>query len=424
MDSFKLYLPSNASTQLYPSNSPSDYRTRLNQPIDVNGNWEVGLESIFYSSNFHEETEKAQIDFKAKIETSKTVNSIYPYEMVTGSTWKGIGEVTPKTFESNPKKVQSVLDSINSINDLILNPRKEKVFGRVFGFTLNDDKSVKYTSYDHGFTLKISSNLAEALGFGTRMVFSDSVSIKATSKKPKDMTLAKDDYKMTYFNTKVLQKKDRIVIKPVNEKFDGTEKTFLDLWATTVQKKYNISTSFHDNLIVLHNYDSNIVVTFSKDFQTTFGHEWNIFDKHKHQPINGHTMKEGLASQVWYIDVYSKLFDLTSSVSYYNVSMDIYPWRYKTHKKLYAHINQTVSTHLKEMLKDKYDTSKHSFTLSLHHDTRCQLHLGDGLNVSFSKNLSYLLGFPKNVIAENELTSVREVTTLIGHRQQLFCYQT
>ena len=95
MDSFKVYLPSNACTQLYPNNSPSDYRTRLDQPINVDGDWEVGLESVFYLPNFQNEGEKARIDF-VNVVTSRTVNSIYPYELTTGSDSRGIGEVMPK----------------------------------------------------------------------------------------------------------------------------------------------------------------------------------------------------------------------------------------------------------------------------------------------------------------------------------------
>lgn len=181
MDSFKVYLPSNASTQLYPSNSPSDYRTRLDQPINVDGDWEVGIESVFYSPNFQNEGEKARIDF-VNVVTSITVNSIYPYELITGSISRGIGAVMPKhAFESNGENLWSVLKTINSINDLILNPSKKKTFGEVFDFhlvTTDKVRHIVYTSYDRGFTLEITPKLASYMGFGKRTTFSGPVSVK------------------------------------------------------------------------------------------------------------------------------------------------------------------------------------------------------------------------------------------------------
>jgi len=58
--------------------------------------------------------------------------------------------------------------------------------------------------------------------------------------------------------------------------------------------------------------------------------------------------------------------------------------------------------------------------LSLQNDNQCQLTLGKWLDVSFSKNLSYLLGFPENIIIAKELSSMREVTALTNSKQQLF----
>ena len=45
---FYLTLPSNASLDVYPNNTLSDYTTRLFNPIQLTGNWEVGLSEIQY----------------------------------------------------------------------------------------------------------------------------------------------------------------------------------------------------------------------------------------------------------------------------------------------------------------------------------------------------------------------------------------
>ena len=62
MESFKVYLPSNACYLLYPKNSSSDFKTRLDRPIELDGEYEVGVEGIYYSSQIElRRDEKAQI---------------------------------------------------------------------------------------------------------------------------------------------------------------------------------------------------------------------------------------------------------------------------------------------------------------------------------------------------------------------------
>ena len=50
---FYLMLPSNASLSTFPDNKTTNYRVKLPQPIDLNGNWEVGLYSITYPRTWY-----------------------------------------------------------------------------------------------------------------------------------------------------------------------------------------------------------------------------------------------------------------------------------------------------------------------------------------------------------------------------------
>ena len=45
---FYLALPSNASLDVFPDNKTTEYRVKLPQPFELDGNWEVGLYSISY----------------------------------------------------------------------------------------------------------------------------------------------------------------------------------------------------------------------------------------------------------------------------------------------------------------------------------------------------------------------------------------
>ena len=50
---FYLTLPSNASLDVFSDNKTTEYRVKLPQPIDLDGNWEVGLYSFFYSNTWY-----------------------------------------------------------------------------------------------------------------------------------------------------------------------------------------------------------------------------------------------------------------------------------------------------------------------------------------------------------------------------------
>ena len=50
---FYLTLPSNASLDVFPDNKTTEYRVKLPQPIELDGNWEVGLYSISYPHTWY-----------------------------------------------------------------------------------------------------------------------------------------------------------------------------------------------------------------------------------------------------------------------------------------------------------------------------------------------------------------------------------
>lgn len=50
MESFYIYLPSNSSADIYPDNTLSTYSTALRRPLQLRGDWEVGLAEISHPS--------------------------------------------------------------------------------------------------------------------------------------------------------------------------------------------------------------------------------------------------------------------------------------------------------------------------------------------------------------------------------------
>ena len=51
MDAFKVYLPSNACPTLFPDNTATNYRTRFDKPIALDGAWEVGVGSTVFPNH-------------------------------------------------------------------------------------------------------------------------------------------------------------------------------------------------------------------------------------------------------------------------------------------------------------------------------------------------------------------------------------
>ena len=52
MTHFYLTLPSNASMKIYPNNTVAKYITKLASNIELDGEWEVALTEIMYTSKW------------------------------------------------------------------------------------------------------------------------------------------------------------------------------------------------------------------------------------------------------------------------------------------------------------------------------------------------------------------------------------
>jgi len=53
MSHFYIVLPSNSSTNYFPDNTTTHFKTKLSQPISLNGDWEVGLSGIDFPHDWY-----------------------------------------------------------------------------------------------------------------------------------------------------------------------------------------------------------------------------------------------------------------------------------------------------------------------------------------------------------------------------------
>jgi hypothetical protein len=120
MDQFNVYLPSNACATIYPNNTSTNYKTRFGRNIQLDGEWEVGVESIFYASQFEDTQRRAQIHCSIALD-QQLVND--KFQLTPEGKWKGFDGIMPgefDEFEEDPNKTDHVLNTIAMLNKQIV----------------------------------------------------------------------------------------------------------------------------------------------------------------------------------------------------------------------------------------------------------------------------------------------------------------
>ena len=149
MESFKIYLPSNACYSIYPNNSSSDYKTRLDVPIALQGEYEVGVESIFYSSNL-----KLKGNQKAQVYCTVTT--------AHGNVFEYTADVRPWQFDKIEKAMKHINEKVtNSLRTNLGWKYEESLHNFVLSHNSNGYSKLSLGSE---LTVRLSNNLYKLLG--------------------------------------------------------------------------------------------------------------------------------------------------------------------------------------------------------------------------------------------------------------------
>ena len=439
MESFKVYLPSNASHQLFPDNTPSKYRTRFDKPIDLNGEWEVGVESISYSSFINDEGERANVDLRVEAKHKVLLNNIHPYEFILtkDDKWKGFEGIRPTIFETDSTKLDEILYSLNAMNDDITKSGKQhknvvdfasnRFIGLykyhldcLFHFGLNEKKQVVYLCNEPGFSLTITARMADVLGFGYTVVFSGVHPVTASHKRISgdDEKLTRENYHLRYLSSSVQVRRERIIFKDRKQTLEGKQESFLNTWNKIVRPRCDVRAEFKSGKLVLHNF-SNTGVIFSPDMANTFSHHCPFIGTGSRWAVGYPDWEEEHIDELWSLDIYSVDMQLTNKVVFHNLSVYVYPWRWRSMKEVMSVINSKVRTAVKRKLKNRYHEKMHSFELESMKNNFSKFTRGRGLIPRFSKNLTHLLGLPDTTFEELQSFGVREMDTLANYSRQL-----
>ena len=410
MDSFHIYLPSNACYHISPDNTASDYETQLNQRIDLNGEWEVGVKSLVYSSYIEEKHEKMQVICEVETHEKLLRNNYVPFKFKLNEhgKWKGLDGVTPSQFAENPRYNPGVINTLNNMNGLIFEGKKP-----VFSFS----KSRFSTAIAKGtLFLKLTTRLRQVLGFPSNVLHSEHdlptfVNLRRTGREK----LTANDYLVKYFSPEVQHLEKRIVIKPQGTSFDGKESTLLKLWSEKA-----VAFRFKSHKLIIDNFRSDFVITFSPDFAKVTGHVLPIIGRGTTWSKRAVSFSEGHVKENWYIDIYNtELAIYRKQIETHHFTLDVFPWQYNSMKEAIQHINKEVRNLAQLNVPRLYDVKQHQFELTLDKNDYCKLVLGPWLKIRFSEKLSRLLRMSKTFLQPPGVYGVSRIAQFKNRDRQL-----
>lgn len=413
MDSFKVYLPSNASRDRFPNNSSSNFHTELSRPIELQGKWEVGLESIFYSSKVGSKKEKGSLYLNVKVEEKSFAYEEIPFtfRLTKDKRWSGY-----KGVRMNPPRevtLTNVLQTLNSANKHILDGRQ-----RLFTFSIQGSK-LRYDSMLPFVFVRFSHKINALLGNGFQQYSS---STEWESKRVKLEILKKltaSDYSIEYFCPDLLEQENIIYLNLYNDKEVDLPKILLSFWEKKVLPLCGIKMEItKSKKVILHHDGGNKGIVLSNDFQDLISQKGHLFYRDSRwgwSALSNERIKP--KSQYW-LAIYSDQMKVNVKSHEHNIQLSMTPQMYATTDKIVSHLNQAVNAKIKSKTANNYHKENHHFQFS-QFNNRVKLTAGPWIDVTFDDNLCYILGFKENSFKGGVHEGIRMPASL-QEREQLF----
>ena len=424
MSSFKFYLVSNACPEVYPNNTPSDFRTSLNNPLELEGKWEVGLESICYSAEIEDYEEDASITMYTCKYTYPIVNDSHKFRyFLTGDNqWMGHKGITPASFEEDQTNLSKICDTLNDMGNTLTSTT------RPFYFARNAQGALTYKCYDSGLFLSFSPHMSDILGLDSNTTlgyytsanvseFTYDFDVKAETFY--DAPLTQEDYTLRYAHVGLQKALHVITVKEFGESFNGTQEGLRRL----IQEKlpFPLDVAYGSDRLVLTNLDEDYTFDFSPMMRLHFNLKGPLIGKNNlasSKPFKWSDMPD-VTHEHWYITVYGTAMKTLPVYECDKLSIPLSPFKYATVSDLLNGINNRVKSELKHALKGEYQVERHKCTLNLLPSKHAVLTLGERIQVQFSDNLCYLLGFPYEHFSTGTVIGQREVDVLFNRSRQL-----
>ena len=382
MESFKLVLPSNASNDHFPKNNPAHYQTRLHNPIQLDGKWEVAAESIYYSSNIEIKEESAVLDLTTEHKEEVLVNDIYKwkFKMSPNKTWMGYKGV-------ELPEVKSTFEFIDALNSLDLVNKTEPP---LFSFTRDSNNNVIYRGSSPNFSIEISSPMAKALGFNRHHVTFTGLGPYKSEVACKDEPI-KSKQLVYFFHSFLVQQEKLITLKYPGERC--TRRRLLTLWNERVRPYTETNMEFTKHgKVILHHLTNDKAIIFSPELGDAIDHYKPLIHRQTRWSFRYFDFPRRMIKKHWFLEIYNMKMQTVIQKHSQHVSLNFQPRSFSTVDHMITFINEKVISMLKAKLKDNFHAEKHAFSLT-RKDSRVSINLGTWLQLSCSRNVSLMLGF-------------------------------
>ena len=422
-DTFHVYLPSNASMDLFPNNRPGNYQVQMKTPIVLqqSGEWEVGVENICYHSAIDNKNEPEQIELTARTSDTVAINDIfnYPYVLTKDGKWNYDWIPLSAAKYYGDSDMGKICASLNTGNNIIMKDKTKKVYEFYVKRWSNTDYYA-FRSFSSGLTIRLDGTLSRHLGFDyDHHIFEDQtadvVKVDATGK------IDKSNYKIKIFDANVVKRNARITLKTKSEKplnLDGLVKR----WNETIGKIYGELASSKSHKFIIAKKNAKLTLYFSPSICRVIKRYAPLIGVGSFWGSNAYSLPSRAANDVWYVDIYGDdVKDNLHTYQYHNNFLfTVTPRQYTTVSEFIAWLNPHLEKVCRIWLRGgKYNKELHEIKFSIDKQ-RTILTLGTAIKCFISKNLMRLFGFTTQVLTDSKTISTEAPMTLDRREQHLF----
>ena len=422
-NSFRVYLPSNASMNVFPHNKPADYQVQLNPPLQLEGDWEVGVENVCYDSAIENvnETEDIKLNLHTYEEASVNDEYSFPYKLTKDGKWNydwiQLEYHPPFDDPNHPVNIRRTLDSGNQ--------RFLRKFQKIYEFVVSfgtplvkDPKEFRFNAFSDSFSLRLYKPLVEYLGFGplehfTRYLGSN-IARDADRSKIKET-----DLKIKIFDESVVECEERILFKKQGEKAPSVT-NFVKQWNETIGKKYGEKASTKSGRFIIMKENDKLTLRFSYNLGRTISHRPPMIGSGTFSGRYRFRPRPTTKESEWWVDVYGdRIKKRQTHYQEYKTTITISPRQYPTVDALIQAMNPQLKRSLTQLLQSKYDVKMHSISFSINNQ-KTVLSLGKNIKCYLSENLMKLFGFSQSSFQDSRTISMEAPMTLDKREQHLY----
>ena len=348
--SFSYVLPSNTSPETYPKNHASSYTTPLNDPLILEGQWEVACLSVYHNNCIHtlNHDTLTVLDRSGNItHMRKPMRVNFPYDKVP--------------------PVKSFLQALNT------------ALTGIVTFKLDKDLHLRYTFQSKDFILYLSPRLAK--NFHTSNVLTDYDNHKG-GHKALDISQFDEMYVIPIPKT---YKHTRISLKVPNENVTAQEliQRFRDRVTSKLPHLTLTSNENSTHIILLNSRPSHQAILFSPDLHKNSGYRQNGIDFYSRQ-------------NRWYHHDFNNIFPDTWDFLIYDVNnVEVYDGilKYPIHLKprMFQNENQLCTYLMKKI-------NHNQIELKATKEKHAELHIKKKeISLEFGSDLRDILGFDQSI---------------------------